>query len=311
MSKTLYIRLIALLCIGMAMALLWDAWWHVAIGRDQFFIPPHTLLYICIGITIIFSFLEWKKTREKLFRNMFLVSLLFPITGILDQTWHKIFGVENLISPIAIWSPPHILILTSLIALSLFALKIVRLEKDILIREILTCGLYGAVLGFLSIFFMPFFPLGSYKVLGFFGAGATALAWIFSVLYIQKKSKQIGLAALTTLFLGIVSSVGPATLVHAAPQVQIANFYNPPFWLFLFSVLLPALMVEAMRKFHSIAKGIFLGLSSGMLFYIPAQFFIKPDFIFGTHQIIIAIASSAIAGLLAAVVSIMTVRSHR
>ena len=29
----------------------WDLFWHIAIGRDSFWIPPHTMMYAAVGLS--------------------------------------------------------------------------------------------------------------------------------------------------------------------------------------------------------------------------------------------------------------------
>ncbi|MES2023570.1 MAG: hypothetical protein V4439_02705 [Patescibacteria group bacterium] len=301
MHNKIYTRLIPFMSICMATALLWDAWWHVAIGRDQFFIPPHTALYLCLSVIIICSFIAWRKTKNKIYRNSFWISLLFPITGVLDQAWHSVFGTENLISPIVVWSPPHLLILGSLITLTLFSRKIAKLGSDHTVDWLLDCGLWATFLGYILIFTLPFFPLGAYRVMGFWGAGIVVFTWIAVMLHLGKQKKKSESILLTTIFYAFISSVGPATLIHPAPGVIINEFFNPPFWLFLFSYILPAIIVETIPKFNLVIKGLIMGILSAVIFYVGASYLVHPNFAFTTNEIIISVLSCAVAGVLAGV----------
>jgi hypothetical protein len=40
----------------------WDIQWHVLIGRDSFWIPPHVMTYAGVGLAVVVSFgvLAWE-----------------------------------------------------------------------------------------------------------------------------------------------------------------------------------------------------------------------------------------------------------
>ena len=102
----------------------WDIQWHLLIGRDSFWIPPHLMTYSAVTLMVILSLvtLAWE-TRLTLggrpapggvrflglvgtrgthlaFWGMVITVLAAPI----DDLWHRLFGLD-----VTLWSPPHLL----------------------------------------------------------------------------------------------------------------------------------------------------------------------------------------------------------
>ncbi len=102
----------------------WDIRWHLLIGRDSFWIPPHVMTYlgVTIGALLAFGVLAhdtWRARRGQPPRDglpafgltgtpgfhlawwgMALTILAAPI----DDLWHRLFGID-----VTLWSPPHLL----------------------------------------------------------------------------------------------------------------------------------------------------------------------------------------------------------
>ena len=102
----------------------WDIQWHILIGRDSFWIPPHLMTYS--AVTIVFAL-----SLAALARETFLALDGRPVPGSvgilglvgspgihlawwgivitvlsapLDDLWHRLFGLD-----LTLWSPPHLL----------------------------------------------------------------------------------------------------------------------------------------------------------------------------------------------------------
>jgi hypothetical protein len=96
----------------------WDIQWHVLIGRDSFWIPPHVMTYAGVSAAVILSFgmllLEtWQATGTVRVlglsgsRGFHLAAWGMAVTVIaapLDDLWHRVFGID-----VTLWSPPHLL----------------------------------------------------------------------------------------------------------------------------------------------------------------------------------------------------------
>jgi hypothetical protein len=102
----------------------WDIRWHLLIGRDSFWIPPHLLTYagVTAGALLAFAVLAFDTARDRrgervpdsvrrlgltgtpgfhlAWWGMAITILAAPI----DDLWHRLFGLD-----VTLWSPPHLL----------------------------------------------------------------------------------------------------------------------------------------------------------------------------------------------------------
>lgn len=106
----------------------WDIQWHVAIGRDNLFIPPHLMVLVAFGggITLAWFWIvhetfagraneqPGETMRVGIFKappaffGIFLGYAFALLSGLFDEGWHEIFGIDS-----TLWSPPHICIMAS------------------------------------------------------------------------------------------------------------------------------------------------------------------------------------------------------
>ena len=106
----------------------WDTWWHTFIGRDQFWIPPHILIYtsvasgglVALSVVLIDTVRYMQhapgvdNTSTICFMWLFHAPLGFFVAGFgplialiaapLDNYWHQLYGID-----ITLWSPFHIM----------------------------------------------------------------------------------------------------------------------------------------------------------------------------------------------------------
>ena len=96
----------------------WDIQWHVVIGRDSFWIPPHLMTYAGVSAAVLLSFgmlaLEtWRGTGTIRVlglsgsRGFQLAAWGMAVTVLaapIDDLWHRLFGLD-----VTLWSPPHLL----------------------------------------------------------------------------------------------------------------------------------------------------------------------------------------------------------
>ena len=96
----------------------WDIQWHVVIGRDSFWIPPHLMTYAGVSAAVILSFgmllLEtWRGTGAVRVlglsgsRGFQLAAWGMAVTVLaapIDDLWHRLFGID-----VTLWSPPHLM----------------------------------------------------------------------------------------------------------------------------------------------------------------------------------------------------------
>ena len=121
----------------------WDIQWHVLIGRDSFWIPPHVMTYAGVALAVLVSFgvLAWETLTGRPARTLAgppvlrvlglsgtrgfhlaawgiaLTVLAAPI----DDLWHRLFGLD-----VTLWSPPHLLGIVGAVINSLACLVIAR-----------------------------------------------------------------------------------------------------------------------------------------------------------------------------------------
>jgi hypothetical protein len=115
----------------------WDIQWHVLIGRDSFWIPPHLMTYAGVSATVLISFgvLAWEtwhgtgSVRMLGFsgtRGFHLAAWGIAITVLaapMDDLWHRIFGPD-----VTLWSPPHLM---GILGASINALACLLIAREV------------------------------------------------------------------------------------------------------------------------------------------------------------------------------------
>ena len=96
----------------------WDIQWHVLIGRDSFWIPPHVMTYAGVTILVLVSFGvlaretvggegEVRVLGLRGSRGFHLAAWGIAVTVLaapIDDLWHRLYGID-----VTLWSPPHLL----------------------------------------------------------------------------------------------------------------------------------------------------------------------------------------------------------
>ena len=97
----------------------WDLFWHIAIGRDSFWIPPHTMMYAAVALSGLIALAvvlgDTLRRADGLSAMLgFRAPLGFFILGVgvlqmlisapFDDWWHRRYGVD-----VSVWSPPHLI----------------------------------------------------------------------------------------------------------------------------------------------------------------------------------------------------------
>src|SRR4051812_24096359 len=108
----------------------WDDAWHTNRGRDSFLIPPHLCIYagVLVAGTALAAWAGWQvHTRgTRVLREDRAVVLALLSVGVtlgaapIDNFWHVSFGRDAVI-----WSPPHVLGILGLLALSVSLIVLV------------------------------------------------------------------------------------------------------------------------------------------------------------------------------------------
>lgn len=102
----------------------WDIRWHLLVGRDSFWIPPHVLTYAAVTAAVFVAFgvvavETWlarggRAPADTLrvaglvgtpgFHLVWLGMALTIVAAPIDDLWHRLFGID-----VTLWSPPHLL----------------------------------------------------------------------------------------------------------------------------------------------------------------------------------------------------------
>ena len=94
----------------------WDVSWHVVIGRETFWVPPHRLIYAGTAAFFVSTVCALLLTRRRAgslratgragagFAVGALGSIIQVSAAPLDGLWHERYGLD-----VTVWSPPHLM----------------------------------------------------------------------------------------------------------------------------------------------------------------------------------------------------------
>lgn len=282
------------LCSGIT-GLMWDVWWHVAVGRDTFWEPPHFMLYIAVIVAVLFSIYGWYLKREKVWRNLAIAAALVPLSAPLDDAWHRWFGVENLSTIWIVWSPPHLVLFGTLIAGILMALPLLKRYSEPA-RLLFGGYAWGCVLIMAAVVAAPFYPFGPYHIWGFAGAGILATTLI-GILLLAARYNTLGATFAGMMFISLY-------FLHAASSVAswvaIPPFINPPPFTIFFSVIAPALLID-FKIIPWWIEGALSGFLYGALLFGFTSGFLPEVFQYTTSDLVTAVIFCTMGGFLASV----------
>lgn len=285
---------ISTLLVVATAALLWDTWWHVAIGRDTFWEPPHIILYLAVSLATLSTLYSWLMGGGKFWRKLLVFLLLIPLSAPFDELWHRAFGVENLNGPLVIWSPPHILLLIGILGGLILCLSATKTYQGLYKRQFFELLVFAAVLSILFILVVPFLPRGPYEVLGFWGAGVVSFILIFTFLSAQKVIPGIAEVTMLAFFFLTFTAIGPAFSEKVGEGILIPPHGHQPPWLIAFAYLMPAIFMDIAKKWNPFIKGLAGGiLWSGILFGF-SSLFLETPFQYSTNDGLIAFGASII-----------------
>ncbi len=167
----------------MALSVYFDAWWHEAIGRESFWIPPHlgiyTGLFVSIaGFLILHQLHQGKVPREL---RLYLGGIIgIVVAGYADELWHQKFEVEKVGTLESIWSPTHVSALAAGAVASLGIILYLHAQirtthgSDARLGWLLTAE-FGVLVSIITLLMLPIGPESPFRLIGVWGASLVAL----------------------------------------------------------------------------------------------------------------------------------------
>jgi len=301
-------RIIAIALFSAVLAVTWDVWWHGAIGRDSLFEPPHILLYSSVIVAISLGAWGWRKVKDPVWKRLALTLLIVPLTAPFDELWHRVFGVEDLTSPLVVWSPPHLALILSVMVSFSMLLPILRKDSNVYTRRVLISLVLGAILSLAMFLAAPLEPTGPWALLGFWGAGFGAFLIVGVLLVAKQWYPKIASPALIIVFFIFVITVGLGEQIN--PEIDITPHDHSPHWLNVLALLAPALFLYIDRNQSLPVMGSIAGVLWGSILYGFSSLFFEEAFKYSVGSGFIAVFASLIGGFFAGWIIAKIDRKH-
>lgn len=298
LSMQMLVRLIAGSFFVAVAALNWDTWWHRGASTDAFLIPPHILLVVGIIGIFLGSLAAIVRSKEVVWKELASVSGLLLLAIPFDLVSHA--SVQSLVSAASFWNPLHLVVFGGLLGSALLFLPCVEKEKDATARYVLSVMMWGIILDLAFILTIPFFPLGTYHIIGFWGSGVIALIVIFMLLHIQQVVARFGAATLSAFVFLILHAM--SVQIVPLPGLDVTPYADIPNWLLVMAFMIPGLIADSTTHFRSWFRGMLMGLAFSGTLYTFASCFIKLEFQYQMNEAMAAIITSIVAGIIAGIV---------
>ena len=221
----------------------WDIQWHVEIGRDSLFIPPHLVVMVAFfsGVALVMAMIAYETGLSRAghkpahtvrlgpFQSSWSVfAILFGysfalLSALFDELWHEIFGLD-----VTLWSPPHLLIMASTVVVDFSLLLGIaassrRLGHGLTWKSPLTWGII--LVGAYS-FESVNFQLGEAFIVAYRAGGEGMLGLLFPLLVgIMLPLSLMTVVRLSNRFwIGLVILALTVTMQYLATGITAAGF---------------------------------------------------------------------------------------
>ncbi len=225
-------RLAAAATLVTLAGLYFDGWWHGTFGRHSFWILPHRVIYVGVGVTAGVVLLRWfidRRAGRALARGYRVLGVAVGLTVLaapFDDLWHRTFGVELPTSVLSFWSPPHLTALLSAIVGGLGVLSTMvqedgsrRFPWAMIVQTV-------GIIGFATFALIPFEPTSLYQVGGVAGPVPIVLILVglrvMAVAVVRRPGTATALALILTPLVVFLSRA-PRPDTHFVPPLLFAG----------------------------------------------------------------------------------------
>jgi len=290
----------------MALSVYWDAWWHEAVGRESFWIPPHLGIYAGL-ITSLAGFLLLRELHlSRIPRGLWVYVTgvgTVVASGYADELWHQRFGVEKIGTLEAIWSPTHVAALVggSIAALGIISYLLQAIKtgspRDARLGWLVAAE-FGVLVSITTLLLLPLGPETPFRLLGVWGAPIVAFAILTTRFFGSTFSERAWALSVITAF----NWAGNALLLsnHASLLLLgqlLAVGLVPPVLADL--IIQRGRMLKAVRNAYVMA-GLVWGVIFGVFFYPLTN-----GLSFGQESLPLDYASLAVIGITSAIASVL------
>ncbi len=214
-------------------AISFDGFWHVEIGRESIFIPPHLILYSSLVSLLVLLY----STKSSIPKSTWFFIVAIIISGPADEWWHNKFGQEQITDILIVWSPPHLFAELSIIGLLgiVFRRFVMRNTKLSLMLQ------WAAISSIVLFILIPFDLLSPYHILGDYGGVINIFALEILVYFYLHLQKGISLWPLTaTMFI-----LSMPLYLQEGPITSFQNFHQHlPLTILAFVYVVPAVIAD-------------------------------------------------------------------
>ena len=213
------IKIIMVAGLMMVIGGYWDAWWHVNIGRDDIWIPPHMMMYgSFVTILVFFTYLLFRGNLNRLKWGV-VTGFLILISAIpIDDWWHTFNPPEV---GLGLMSPPHMYFAVGGAIAGVYLMKIVaeKTRKFVELRKYLFLYIFAGYL--MSMQAIGLIDPSNTTYLGYFGSALFAA--VTSGFYIfTKGSFRSHYVVILGLGEGIAKTLLESSLLYITPIVLSA-----------------------------------------------------------------------------------------
>lgn len=255
----------SLLVFASAIGIWWDRWWHLAVGRHWFWIPPHLLIIIpalLSGLLMVrwFGRLENGSPERKFALGFLAFTALFFLSVAFDESWHRWFGGERVDSVLILWSWPHIFMAANLV---LRAFVLIGFFDRLGIFEWHRVLVYGAALANADFMLKPFYTFDIYRYGGPLGIAIPFALFAAVLLYAKRARREEGAFLIAAAYLMAVQFGTTSTFAPGVPLPQHVQEF--PQWVRALSYLSGSALIDLFFPFGyaPAALGALFGLAAG------------------------------------------------